>query len=161
MFCRLFEGRRASARAPAPLELSALRAIVRVLSIEFSEPVPVLRSSDSRRCTSVLVWRVGASSIARAAVMSGARDVDLPTGPGLFIDDNDWFRPARTSPFRPAGKSCVMRHSRGYSRSAEQQSHITRANCTRSARGRVRTCMEVPDPGRASRRGHTHPVFHE
>ena len=49
VFCRLFEGRRASARAPAPLELSALRAIVRVLSIEFSEPVPVLRSSDSRR----------------------------------------------------------------------------------------------------------------
>ena len=54
-----------------------------------------------------------------------------------------------------------MRHSRGYSRSAEQQSHITRALCTGSARGRVRTCMEVPDPGRASRRGHTHPVFHE
>ena len=70
-----------------------------------------------------------------------ARDMDLPTGPGLFIDDNDWFRPARTSPFRPAGKSCGRRHSRGYSRSAEQQSHITRALCTGSARGRVRTCI--------------------
>ena len=89
-----------------------------------------------------------------------ARDMDLPTGPGLFIDDNDWFRPARTSPFRPAGKSCVRRHSRGYSRSAEQQSHITRALCTGSARGRVRTCMEVPDPGRASRRGYIQSVFH-
>ena len=86
--------------------------------------------------------------------------MDLPTGPGLFIDDNDWFRPARTSPFRPAGKSCVRRHSRGYSRSAEQQSHITRALCTGSARGRVRTCMEVPDPGRASRRGYIQSVFH-
>ena len=30
-------------------KLAALRAIVTVLSIEFSEPVPVLRSSDSRR----------------------------------------------------------------------------------------------------------------
>ena len=89
-----------------------------------------------------------------------ARDMDLPTGPSLFIDDNDWFRPARTSPFRPASKSCVRRHSRGYSRSAEQQSHITRALCTGSARGRVRTCMEVPDPGRASRRGYIQSVFH-
>ena len=158
MCCRLFADRSASARAPAPLELSALRAIVRVLSIEFWGPVPVLRSPLSIS-PGVACWcLIGSASSSHER---RARDMDLPTVPGLFIDDNDWFRPARTSPFRPASKSCVMRHSRGYSRSAEQQSHITRALCTGSARGRVRTCMEVPDPGRASRRGHTHPVFHE